>query len=389
MSHAQRKIRVALLDAPVRYRHYLSILDHDDFSCINGDTLEFSDKNQLKTYVDVAICSQETEPTTALQIQILREAGIPTCHVMDGVLEWKNQWENPRSFLSNHGAPLYEPVLSDVVACLGPWQVELLQMLGARGICLPIGLPRLDTYKGVATNCKKLDITDSPRILVSTANKLGFTENHRTQMTQGLRNLREELSGSFAESEVTWRVNEDLGKAIGIPAKQIQSLSIPIHSAMVDYNLMLSTPSTILLEGMLAGLRVCQLNFTRSPLMIQTVWSCEEALDVGRTIRQMLSPSEHHIRYQGMLRDHQITPPGESTNRLCALLKAMGRGESIKPETEFIPREKEQLLSHNEAHFLQAQMNRLVQHTESSVPNRIKRFFRKLFTRKSSNNGGE
>lgn len=371
-------VRAALLDAENRYRHYAQILDDRGFAFIQADLIDFSNRGQLQSQIDVAICSQEFDPLTPLRILALKDAGISTCHVMDGVLEWKNLWENPRSFPENDGPPVYEPVLSDAVICMGNWQAELLKMLGTTGVCHPVGLPRLDVYK----DFKEHRSRESPKILVSTATKLGFIPSHIEATTQGLRKFHETVSKQYPTDKVTWRVDEAVAATVGISTSQIQSPTIPLASVIDDYDILFSTPSTVLLEGMIAGLRVCQLNFTTSPHFIHTVWSIESQSMIADVIGSIVSPTDNHLRFQDMLRNHQVARPGDSTTALKKVFRALAR-KTLLPANEQHEQSQINMLTESEAELMRIQMQRLIKQHESSLCTRVRRLIQRILKRSS------
>ena len=134
--------KIVLLDGANRGEHYAAL----------RETLkaEYLDNHQpLETGVspeeiDLAMISDEFYSLITNQLVRLREAGVPTLHVLDGIVEWRNTWENPRSATESDGMPLFQPILADKVACFGKAQARILESWGNLGKCEVVGAPRLD-----------------------------------------------------------------------------------------------------------------------------------------------------------------------------------------------------------------------------------------------------
>ena len=315
-----KPIQVLVLDTPDRHHHYQCLFENTSFQIHSIDQYSFDESThaQIINDIDVAICSGEYDARVAIQIQLLKQWQIPCVHVMDGILDWKNMWENPRSFPENQGPPIYEPLLSDYVICTGQWQAEILKALGTQGVCLPTGLPRLDIYQEFVR--KTPENTRNPKVLITTANTLGFTQEHIDLTLAGLLKLRKVAEEVFGVDHIIWRIHPIYAEKLTLDSSNVQSFSKPIHEALAEINLLISTPSTVILEGMLAGTSVCQVDFTNSPCMTQTVWMIQHSAQIESTLHSMRRPTNHHIKFQAVLRDHQLAAPGNSSNLLIDLI---------------------------------------------------------------------
>ena len=118
---------------PNRVHHYPELSAEEGFRvCLSGTP-------------DIALCNDESCPHDAVQISELVSAGVPVLHIADGMLEWRNTWENPRDASEGQRMPLFQPVLAHKIACVGPSQCRLLEHWGNVGKCESTGLPRLDS----------------------------------------------------------------------------------------------------------------------------------------------------------------------------------------------------------------------------------------------------
>ena len=71
------------------------------------------------------------------------QQGIPTLHFLDGVLEWRNLFENPYYDLDSiPNPPLHSITCASKLACIGPSQARQLEAMGHYGKCEVVGAPR-------------------------------------------------------------------------------------------------------------------------------------------------------------------------------------------------------------------------------------------------------
>src|SRR5690606_39203009 len=85
----------------------------------------------------------------------LKQQNIATIYAVDGILEWRNAWENRPEEIACPWT--MRPCLADVVATIGWRQQSVLEAWGNRN-CVPIGMPRLDEL----SDQHKPAVSDSP-----------------------------------------------------------------------------------------------------------------------------------------------------------------------------------------------------------------------------------
>src|SRR5688572_25142416 len=138
-----QKPRVLAL-SPYNQDHYFDVLK-------NRNDLELIiDKNP-----DVYIIEQYTPDIlitltchTAEIISVIEKArkkSIPSLLMMDGILEWRHVWENPR-YGYGGGIPFNQPIYNDKAACYGWEAARTLEGWGNLGKCEIIGFPRFDHW---------------------------------------------------------------------------------------------------------------------------------------------------------------------------------------------------------------------------------------------------
>src|SRR5688572_27537421 len=134
--------RIAIIDGKFRPQYYVQVRDAFPAHWVNLDDPS-AEEVDLSSF-DLALISDEFYSPGSLALLNAQRLGVPVLHVVDGVLEWRNTWENPRSLSEERGLPLFQPVLADKIACLGRSQARILESWGNLGRCEVVGAPRLD-----------------------------------------------------------------------------------------------------------------------------------------------------------------------------------------------------------------------------------------------------
>ncbi len=191
--------------------------------------------------------------------EALRQAagvGARTVLLMDGLTEWRNTFANPRvpdRFL--------RPAPVDLVLCAGLSDARVLRALGNRAT--PTGLPRVDAGLRDLAN-----LGDPRRVLVATANTPAFTVDERSRIVTALGELRE--SAERAGWTIAWRLTGALEDDLGV-ANDEGTLA----SALARSGAVITTPSTLMVESMRAGLPTALLRLHGEPLWHSAAWVWE------------------------------------------------------------------------------------------------------------------
>src|SRR5690606_6243672 len=165
--------------------------------------------------------------------------------LMDGIAEYRNTFCNPRS-----GPNFLRPAPVDLVACAGENDARLLRELGNDAVAT--GLPRL-------ADIEPSPLPESPRALVATALRPYFDERERAALVEGLRRVRDVLGEMGIPVE--WRLTGGLedeafggdggaGRAGRAAEPGNPELAL---GALSRASFVISSPSTLLVEAMLAG----------------------------------------------------------------------------------------------------------------------------------------
>ena len=303
---------------------------------------------------DVAVFYSEHFDRFRSACVALRQRNIATLYAIDGILEWRNAWENR---VDEIACPwTMRPCLSHVVATIGPRQTAILRSWG-NSACVPIGLPRLDSLTTcfLAAHDKPLspgerspslvDVADSSqltgedsrgmkfRILVMTAKCPGFTEAQIETTVRSLVSLRENVEQQPTidgrEIELVWRLTGGLDERLGVTANGLERNSVPEAAGLPDLlkqvDAVITTPSTAQLEAMLLDRPVASLDFHNTPSYAETAYRISAPEHVRPVLEQLaaFSHSPAHQSLQRFLLRESLWVDGQATERLVRLLRWM------------------------------------------------------------------
>ena len=238
-----------------------------------------------------------------------RKAHIPVIYVMDGVLEWSYVWNN-LTFIRPWGTML-QPLLASDLCVIGQHQARILASMGlARRIHI-VGLPRLDRVPRE----RVLNHGDKPRIVVATPRTAAHNIEQRVMVLRALRDLR----AWFAEQagiEVVWRIAADLAEDISVKP-DIQG---GMNEVLSRATALISFTSTCLLEGMLKGLPVAQLDYRPAPSYVAGAWEIRCADHIPNVVQELLYPPPPKLAWQDACLSDELEA-GDATERLATVIR--------------------------------------------------------------------
>ena len=186
------------------------------------------------------------------EFSILRRAvelAIPTLIIADGILAYRNTWENPEIA----AGCMFQPLIGHKIACLGRSQVRVLESWGNLGKCELVGSPRMDSL--LAGPRRERETGKPCRILVMTAKKLGFTAEQVALTKRSIRDLKYWFSQhprtNGTELQVVWRLTQDLDKEIGVQNNLSGFEADELEKILKTVDAVVTAPSTSMLEAML------------------------------------------------------------------------------------------------------------------------------------------
>jgi hypothetical protein len=256
-------------------------------------------------------------------IGALRASGVLTLQIMDGILEWRRTWDYTRNGRPVDGAtiPLNQPVISHKIACLGKRDCRLLESWGNRGKCEIVGAPRMDALlnKAKARPSNPAHQGRHRRVLVMTARTPAFTESQLAITKDSLKDLRDYFSAN-KRVEVIWRLSGNLAAEVGVPKTDS---AVDLHTAMESADAVITTPSTAILESMLLGKPVAQLDYHCTPHYFETAWNIYAREHIEPVVEELLNPPAARRSYQDYLLHDQLACASPAADRLIFLVERL------------------------------------------------------------------
>ncbi len=247
---------------------------------------------------DLAIFYSEHFDRFRVAIQQLKQQQVGTLYLLDGILEWRNAWEN-RS--DEPACPFtMRPVLAHKAACIGPSQARILYSWGNSGKTEIVGIPRFDKLQGKQ---RIPSLSGVFRVLVMTAKTPGFTDDQLQRTKQSLVDLKNWFEQSNyrvagREIQVVWRLTAGLDREIGVANELSDLTGRELPTLLTQVDAVISTPSTAMLEAMLLGLPVAALDYYHCPNYLKLAWTIHNTDSIGTTLRELINPPESKLFYQ-------------------------------------------------------------------------------------------
>jgi hypothetical protein len=317
--------RIFLPDGNIRTHYYSEIQEKLKSEWYIGLIPEILENPSEK--IDIAIVSDERWlPNISPVICDLVRQNIPTLHIVDGIVEWRNTWDNPMYAIDEaKSMPLFQPVLCHKVACLGSSQARIFESWGNLGKCELIGAPRFDKLLGC--QARKRENSDPFRILVMTAITPAFTPEQQRAVEQSLEDLKNWFANQSpildVSIEVIWRLTQGLERKINVET-QINDLTGKEFSEIIkNVDAVITTPSTAMLEAMLLGLPVALLDYNNCPHYIPAAWTITAPQHLNRVIPELVHPPENRMLYQDTILHDSLACYTPATSRLIKLIEKM------------------------------------------------------------------
>lgn len=226
-----------------------------------------------------------------------RDKSIPSLLMMDGILEWRHVWENPR-YGSGGGIPFNQPIYNDKVACYGWEAARTLEGWGNLGKCEIVGFPRFDHWIDNNTFHKKGKNANQPmRLLIATANNPGFTDDQRNLTKSALRDLKKILINQSVWDPI-WRVTNGFDEELGLTDYFPELHTQPLSEVLPQVDAVLSMPSTVVVESMMAGLPTAIFDYSNSPNYIRTAWTITSPNHIESTLDGLFRQEVSRMIYQ-------------------------------------------------------------------------------------------
>lgn len=296
--------------APLAARREIRILDP-------GDVVASAEPG------DLAIVTTEHFDRNRECIQLLRERRVATLYMIDGILEWRNAWENRPD---EPACPFtMRPVLSDKVACIGPSQARVLNGWGNHGKTEIVGVPRFDS---LFHRANRPTAEQGPfHLLIMTAKCPAFTPNQRADVTRSLIELKAWIDQNSVIQgrpiQVHWRLTGGLDQVVGVANQTTDLTGRELIDQIDACDGVISTPSTGMLEAMLLGRPTAILDYTNSPTYVPAAWTITSSQHLDRVIPELMAPPARKMLFQRRQLEDALLLGGQATERLVRLVDAM------------------------------------------------------------------
>jgi len=263
----------------------------------------------------------------------LKQRNVATLYLIDGILEWRNAWENRPDEVA---CPYtMRPVLAHKIACIGESQQRVLQAWGNVGNTEVVGIPRLDAY--AEKRSRRDQANEEFRVLVVTAKTPGFTPEQIQTTRQSLIDLKQWQAENPTiadprergerprrrKTEFIWRLTGDLASEIGVENQLSDLTGKELAEVLCDVDAVVSTPSTTMLEAMLLGLPTAVLDYHNCPHYVTAGWDICSRQHIGPTLTQMIQQTPTRMMFQ----QHQLADAlyiqCSATERLVELVNQM------------------------------------------------------------------
>jgi hypothetical protein len=262
--------------------------------------------------------------------RIYKSNRIPILILADGILEYRNTWQNPAV---SDGA-IFQPVVGHKLACIGRGQARIVEAWNNVGKCEVVGLPRLDQAE--LQECLPVQDSGIFRILVATASTPAFTDGQRAHVIHSLDCLKKRFDNNpyvnHRKFEVTWRVTSGLDEAIGLTGADGSS-SVSLSDAIEMADAVITTPSTLYLESIQKRRPTAILDFNNSPLYVPSAWMITSPAHINPVLSELERPSPSKMQFQEIVLHDQLEI-GNSKNRLFTLMEGMVEAGKIAREND-------------------------------------------------------
>ncbi|MEP3477695.1 MAG: hypothetical protein ABJZ55_00465 [Fuerstiella sp.] len=321
-------LRLATTENEARFHHYASVIQDPRFEWLGQIHQPFTDENL--SGVDGLIVSDEYYITSRLAIDACKRRGIGTFHIVDGILEWRNLFDNPRSTESLHGTPLFQPLIADLTFAMGSLQKRTMQWLAAENQhIMASGLPRLDW---IAAAERKTQTRKSKKLLFATANTPWFNQQQQVTFCREFMTIRSQLETllehRFEPWSCQWRVAEVVAQEFDLSTQKETEL----ERVLTTCDALITTPSTLAVEAMLCGIPTMVFDPYASPIFTPSAWHATSASTVFQLLPSLLEPCERRLALQANLLESITPTDGLASERVVNAIESFLQSDNRNDE---------------------------------------------------------
>lgn len=278
---------------------------------------------------DVAVFYSEHFERFRSAIDQLKNNSVATLYMIDGVLEWRNAWENqPNEVACPH---TMRPVLCHKVACIGESQARTISAWGNESKVEIVGVPRFDRYQSVE-HCygssenpgQQTDSLNSTlRVMVITAKTPAFTVEQLATVKRALLDLKTFAESSSNQIELRWRLTAGLDKFLDVNNHVADLTGGELFEQLQEVDAVIATPSTSVIESMLAGRPTAVLNYHVCPTYLSPAWQINGPDQIASVIRELRNPPEAKLHFQRQALAQTLSRKSSATEAMVCLIRNM------------------------------------------------------------------
>lgn len=272
---------------------------------------------------DVAVFYSEHFERFRSAIDQLKAKSVATLYMIDGVLEWRNAWENqPNEIACPH---TMRPVLCHKVACIGENQARTLSSWGNHSKVEVVGVPRFDRYLNPErSNSNQHGRPNSPlKVLVITAKTPAFTTDQMQTVKRSLIDLKAYADDSANDIDLQWRLTAGLDEFLGVQNSTSDLKGGELFQQLQNVDAVIATPSTSVIEAMLADLPTAVLNYHVCPTYLTAAWQINGPAQIAPIAQELRNPSEAKMTFQRQTLNQTLARKSSAIDAMAALIRSM------------------------------------------------------------------
>lgn len=283
-----------------------------------------SPEEALSEGLDLVVTFDNYHMPAVEHTRFLVKNDVPVLTLADGILEYRNTYENPQIVPGS----LFQPALGHKIACIGRSQGRILEAWGNIGKCEVVGVPRFDRLLGRHPRNRKPG--DPFRLLIMTAKNPGFTPEQLKRARDGLKDLHFAIrhwipKEGMSRIEPIWRLTAGLADDLGISNSLRDTSGADLADTLETIDAVVTTPSTVMLEGMLQGIPVALLDYTNCPQYVPSAWSITAKAHITGVLQELQAPPAAKILFQQTVLHDSLESRTPATPRLVQLIQSMAR----------------------------------------------------------------
>ena len=270
---------------------------------------------------DVAMFFSEHFDRFRQSITELKRKNVATIYMIDGILEWRNAWENRTDEVA---CPFtMRPVLSHKVACIGENQARVLNGWGNEGKTEIVGVPRFDRYLAQDSPETSQKKNERFRLLVMTAKTPAFADSQWATVRQAIADCKSFADANVDSVEVVWRLTAGLDEYVGVQNSTSDLTGAQLYDQLNNVDAVLCTPSTAVVESMLAGKPTALLNYFDCPSYLNLPWNVNHVSQLASVVAQLKQPDLRKLHFQNQQLQQILYRESLASERLVALVRAV------------------------------------------------------------------